>query len=288
MLQGFIDDNHRASFLHSGRTTRFGSPGKSACGARTRKGERCQAAPLTGHNRCLKHAGPKAAKAHREAQLRDLAAGRLDPAVFARAEEKRARNRLHDLWKKHGPWFPGSTIDLGPHEAQFATALDIAGWCVSRLPPGIADRLRWKFRRTVLDRSRPAIWAEVVHELPSLIAAAGDAPDEYIGPSMPGPAAVAPDRLPLHSRRRRADDAMISGKTRTARQRSPPLPHLSPEDAAEMLFRNRADLAPVLSCCENEDQRSAVAAAYKLMLDRPDELKSRRTWSEIVQKIVKM
>src|SRR4051794_33000312 len=115
MLFGFIDASHQAAFESARDQHRRGGGLAKCCGAKTRNGGSCMLPPLEGQTRCLRHAGPNGARRYRDRQLQELAAGHLDPAVFAKAERRRAVNRLKYLWKKN-PWVPGATIDLGIHE----------------------------------------------------------------------------------------------------------------------------------------------------------------------------
>ena len=111
--------------------------------------------------RCLRHAGPKAAAAHRERQLAGLRTGRVTPEVFARAEARRARNRLLDRWKRN-PSLPGATIDLGADESRFQDALAACGVQSGTDLPAVMDWLRWRFRRTMIDRLNADAWARSV------------------------------------------------------------------------------------------------------------------------------
>ena len=110
-----------------------------------------------GKGRCLRHCGPDAARAHRETQLRQMKTGKTSPEAFARAEARRARNKLINAWKKN-PSLPGTTIDLGPHEGTFRDAVAALGMDVDALYPAQADWLRWRFQRTQVDRKADAAW----------------------------------------------------------------------------------------------------------------------------------
>ncbi len=88
-----------------------------------------------------------------------------------RAEARRAANRLGDQWKKK-PWLPGSTIDLGELECAFRDAL--GGLDVETLPPALVDWLRWRCRRTQIDRQNGAAWRKALAQgLPRRVAEAG-------------------------------------------------------------------------------------------------------------------
>ena len=132
------------------------------CGVRTRTGQVCTQIPINeGKGRCLRHCGSDAALAHRDAQLRQMQTGKTSPAEFARAEARRARNRLTNGWKKN-PSLPGKTIDLGGHEGAFLDAARAMGVDVGGLYPAQADWLRWRYQRTQIDRTADAAWTRAV------------------------------------------------------------------------------------------------------------------------------
>lgn len=159
---------HAAAVLH-GR----GGPLSPKCGVRTRTGTICTQVPISeGKGRCLRHCGPDAAQAHRDAQLRQMQTGKTSPAEFARAEARRARNRLTNGWKSN-PALPGQTIDLGAHEWAFQNAARALGADVGALYPAQADWLRWRYQRTQRDRKADAAWVRAVQvDLPRQIARA--------------------------------------------------------------------------------------------------------------------
>lgn len=274
MLSGFINEEHRALFEAGRALKRRGGALAECCGAKTRSGGTCKAPPLAGHNRCLKHAGPKAARAHRDHQLRELAAGRLSPAAFAAAEARRAANRLRSLWKK-SPWWPGATIDLAAHEDAFEEELRARGWKADALPPAVADWARWRFRRAVIDRRQPAKWAETLDGLRDRVNAAGDPPPHLGEAPLSNAAFIVPDRLPVYSRRRALDPDRPRGRRR-------PRPRGGVErDASEtaaVLARHGRDLAPVLGLCETAAQQAAVAWAYDALASNPGAPGAFRDW----------
>src|SRR5262245_12985472 len=110
--RGFRDLDHLQKFEARRALVRRGGPDQKICGARPRSGTLCRSAPLKGHNRCLRHAGPKAARELRERQLRAVGVGTLSVATFAKLEARRERNRLQRMWRKD-PWIDGATIELG-------------------------------------------------------------------------------------------------------------------------------------------------------------------------------
>lgn len=158
--RGFQSSDHARKFDAGRALVCRGGQLQAICGARTRSGAPCQSAPLKGHWRCLRHAGPKAARQLRDRQLRALALGKLSIAAFARLEARREANRLRRLWKRD-PWVAGATVDLGGHEPAFAEAI---GPRLSAFPPALSDWLRWKYRRFQLDTRDEQRWSAAVSE----------------------------------------------------------------------------------------------------------------------------
>ena len=167
---GFKSDTQRENFKNQARLHGRGGPLSPMCGVRTRTGRVCTQVPIKeGKGRCLRHCGPDAARAHRETQLRQMKTGKTSPEAFARAEARRARNKLINDWKKN-PSLPGKTIDLGPHEGTFRDAVVALGVDVDALYPAQADWLRWRFQRTRVDRTADAAWLRAARvDLPKQI-----------------------------------------------------------------------------------------------------------------------
>jgi hypothetical protein len=275
MLNGFIDNNHRVACEASRERHRRGGENADICGAKTRRGSSCRMPPLRGHWRCLRHAGPKAARVHRERQLKDLAAGRLEPEVFARAEARRARNRLQRAWKQD-VWTPGTTIGLGKHEDAFQQALQLAGLRSDEMPPAIIDQLRWRFRRCHLDRPDLSRWARAVAEGHSRLAAAASPPEHSKTPTTGAPH-CAPERLSPWSRRRKPDQA----RAPLARQAGRSTPTISTRDADqlwEFMRKHRSDIAPVLTRCREDADKLRIAAAYHGLLKEGATAAAHHAW----------
>ena len=154
---GFKSASQRENFLEASALHQRGGPLAATCGARCKTGRTCTQVPITGSVRCLRHAGPDAAPVHRQNQLAGLRTGRVSPAEFARAEARRARNRLVHGWTRN-PSLPGQTIDLGQHEARFQTALGALGVDPGTVLPALADWLRWRFQRLQIDRPSDGAW----------------------------------------------------------------------------------------------------------------------------------
>ncbi len=131
----------------------------------------CTQVPISeGKGRCQRHCGPDATRAHRETQLRQMQTGKTSPEDFARAEARRARNRLTNGWKKN-PSLPGQTIDLDGSEGTFLDAVRALGADVDTLLPAVRDWLAWRYQRTQLDRTADGAWTRTVRvDLPKRIA----------------------------------------------------------------------------------------------------------------------
>ncbi len=286
MLNGFIDSQHQAKFEAARVEHQRGGALAKCCGARTRSGAACRMVPLSGQNRCLRHAGPAGARRYREQQIRDLALGRLDPEAFAEAERRRAVNRLRWTWKKD-PWFPGITLDLGLHETAFRGALAAFGWRAEHLPPAVADWARWRFRRLMVDRQHPGKWADLAGELRERIRAAGAPPDEPQDVAGMGAIFSTPDRLGPYSRRR-AVDPKRQAQTGTKAQNDKALLKIPTNDAEVLgafLNKHRADLAPVLARYPGEAERLTVAAAFKQLLESPGSSAAQRAWIDTLRRL---
>jgi hypothetical protein len=287
MLTGFLNEEHRAAFETARADHRRGGPLAKICGARTRGGAACKLPPLKGHTRCLRHAGPKAARRYREHQLKEVAVGRLEPVIFEAAEQRRAANRQRWLWKKYGPWVPGSTISLGVHEEGFAEALRAMGYQAASVPPGIADALRWKYRRFMVDRMRSAEWAKALEGLTDRIRAAGGPSEDLLGGGQHAPAFTTPHVLPPYSRRRIPNRSWPKGEA-LSKINFDDEEASSMDDASDLnsiLIRHRAELAPVLAHCHTAADRLRVTAGYKRILAEPANMQARWDWMGLLQEL---
>jgi len=171
---GFHSVTQEQRFLSAARAWRRGAPAAPICGARTRTGGVCAQAPIaeSAAGRCLKHAGSKAQNAHAATRHRELRTGKTSPEALARAEARRARNRLIHAWRRN-PSLPGATIDLGPWAADFANAASALGVDVDGLLPAVRDWLAWRFKRTRIDRDDGPGWGRTVRDgLPGKVEAA--------------------------------------------------------------------------------------------------------------------
>lgn len=211
----FVDYEHQARFEEGRAEYRRGGPMAPLCGATSRVGGLCRHAPLEGHNRCLRHAGPKAARAHRQRQFEAMQAGKISYAEFAKAEAKRAANRLRDQWKKN-PWISGSTVDLGEHEMPFQG--DMQHWVGAdrAIPPAVMDWLRWRYRRFQIDRSKNEDWATLLRdELPRRLRDAGAAPPGWSEAAGEVPAWGLGDKQPSYKRTKVDATRPLAAKTTT-------------------------------------------------------------------------
>lgn len=262
-FSGFLDDEQRRNFLTAGQLHGRGGALAKECGALTKGGGRCRRPPLHGHWRCLMHAGPKAARAHRERQLADVRAGRLAPSIFLKAEARRQANRIQTAWKRD-PWLPGSTIDLAEHEADFRKQVGQDG--MRLLPPAVLDWLRWRYRRLLVDAAKMDEWRVLLlDELPRRAAAAGDPPSGH-------EAEVSEELSAGHwtAERPQTGSPRIRGDRRRLKRSKSlhiigRMPKVSPgevDDLNDLLFECRGDLAPVIARCTSEHDRLLVAKAY--------------------------
>lgn len=263
-----------------------GAPDAPECGARTRNGSACQQPPIKeGNGRCLNHAGPHAARKHRETQLRAFRAGKISSDEWNRAEARRAANRLGWLWKKN-PWVPGRTIDLGAHEAEFVAELQGRGLDVEALPPAVADWLRWRFRRTMLDRRDEKAWLRVLVEaLPLRVAKAGPRPEgDYMETTSGTGTAWSVGSIEASSKRARADQPrapkVIRGKGygRRGRPRTQPPTDNETENLMAVYRAHRDVVAPMFERCSGEGERLSVLRALRDYTENPNAPGPRERW----------
>jgi len=211
--------------------------------------------------RCLRHAGPKAARAYRQRQFDDMQAGKISYAEFARSEGKRAANRLRDQWKKD-PWVHGRTIDLLEHEMAFQG--ELLHWNGSRrLAPAVLDWLRWKFRRLQIDRAQNEAWALLLRdELPRRVRDAGDPPPGWVEEAPTAPATWHAAAAPGAGKRRRGDQPKARRDAAVARTLTFAAPDdaVDPLEVARIVNDCRDVLLPLLDLCETEEERSSLTA----------------------------
>lgn len=304
---GFYSDEHAQRFRDASRATRFGAVARQICGARTRTGGVCSRAPIReGKGRCLNHAGPHAARLHRERQRQDFLSGKISAEEWNQAEARRAANRLGELWKK-SPWAPGRTIDLGPAEGALREELSDWGLDVDALAPAVADWLRWKYRRLVLDarhtgRARSRWQAVLADDLPRRVRRAGTRPVGFCGsaegaegvdaaePLAPGRALWRADGAPdTTSRRRRPELLKAPPKVRTKGYSRPGRPRTAAAGEDEMaglmaIYRDHvALLAPMLERCPTDAHRVLVLRALRDYLNTPQERAAHVRWQDAVR-----
>lgn len=287
----FVSDRHLEAFERARLRTQRGGEQAAICGARTRGNGICRHPPLKGGRRCLRHAGPHAARAHRERQLHDLALGRITFGAFVRAEAKRAINKLRWEWKKN-PWHPGQTIDLGTFEERFLIESGIARLGAgAHLPPAVLDWLRWRYRRLRIDRKRDEEWLRVLREdYPRRVRDAGS-PTEDMGSataaSIDRPLWTA-GRTLVGSKRQRLDAPRLVV--------APPPRQLQehckvPEDEADhnklalIVAEHRDTLGPLLGRCRSENERRTVIMALLDYLAAPDDAGTGTQWRDVVTEL---
>lgn len=253
------------------------------CGARTRNGGSCRHPPLAGHTRCLRHAGPKAARAYRQRQFDEMQAGKISFAEFARSEVKRAANRLRDQWKKD-PWVHGRSIDLGEHEMAFQG--ELLHWNGSRrLAPAILDWLRWKFRRLQIDRAQNEAWALLLRdELPRRVRDAGERPAGWTEQPSVAPAAWEAGQVPVSGKRVRRD--ALPQKLEADRSALPALSkseNFDPLEVARIVSSAMDVLRPHLALCRADDERDGLVAALVNYSREPQSAARREEWTTLLR-----
>lgn len=286
----FQSDEHENQFREQARHFYFGAPSALTCGARTRVGGACTNPPIKeGKGRCLSHCGPHAARAFRERQKRRFEAGSITATEWNRAEGRRAANRLSDKWK-NDPWHPGSTIDLADHEHSFRVALgDID---INAVPPAVVDWLRWRYRRTQIDKCHYSAWVKArLEDLPARIAQASEKPAQR---SMGSTRPEAPSQIWKVgqtggvSRRSLPDKPkappVIRGKgyTRPGRPRTRPANTDELEDLQRIYRENATALVPVMERAQGELKQLAALRTLRDYLSNPRNAAAHRRWMDLV------
>lgn len=288
-MPGFYTETQERNFRKANERVRRGGSDAAVCGARTRTGGACLALPVKGSVRCIKHCGPKVARAHRERQKQMFLSGKLPAAEWQRAEAKRAANRLRETWKRN-PWEPGSTIDLGEHEWTFGREAGLQGR--PTMPPAVLDWLRWKYRRLQIDRKRDTDWMRVLREeLPKRTNAAGPPPEAVIVEAEHERASVArlwhaSDTAQFSKRTRPDRPAVRAPETRPSlRRRGPPaLQAVTTEeeraDLSMFIYQHIDVLGPMFEQCR-EHERMEIVTALRAFLCDPSDRGARDRWMRI-------
>ncbi|MBZ9917110.1 hypothetical protein LB517_01420 [Mesorhizobium sp. BR1-1-12] len=232
--------------------------------------------------RCLRHAGPHAARAFRERQIRDVARGSLSPAEFAAHEARRAANRLHDNWKKN-PWLPGSTIDLGQYETTFQEESGPAHR-YEPLAPAIADWLRWKYRRLQLDRSRDAEWLRVLRdELPRRVQEAGPASGANLPAFQQRQAGstfapwTAIGRVPF-SKRQNSNRPKVPAPPKVSTLRRVKVSEADQAELGRIGAQHHQLVNSLFAECRNDGERQAVLVALRNVVTKSEDTKAHTVW----------
>lgn len=285
---GFFSREQEHNFAASRTLYQQGGPRERICGARTRGGSPCRHIPIEGSSRCLRHAGPHAARAYRERQYAAFKLGRLSAADWNKAEAKRARNRLHDRWKKN-PWLPGATIDLDEHEAEFLRDAGLTEHQAVGLPPAVVDWLRWRYQRLQIDRRRDEEWVRLLREeLPRRLNRAGPRPNGKLGLTISDwTAGTGPWTQPvsrLSFKRQRQDRSKPIAKPKPASRVSLRAGNREamPEIDARLVCENRELLACLLAKCEDDEERRAVVVALAVYVAAPHQKAAQDRWLRIV------
>jgi len=239
--------------------------------------------PIEGHKRCLKHAGPHAARRFRETQIEALGRGELSWDAFQAHEWRRAANKLQRLWKT-SPWIPGETIDLGGHEDRFVADLRLGGFGVDMLAPAVVDKVRWRWRRFRLDRDDLGGWrAFLTTELPDRIRKAGPRPVDVPGDAETAVAALfrVEEKLPPGSKRRRPSTPRAPKKAPTRPKRSS-APDIDDEALARVLVEHGGMIRRLVG--DDADARTTrrLAALLHQLLTLPDDPGAGEQWRRAV------
>ncbi len=272
----------------------MGSPGARTCGARLKTGAACPnpAIKESKQGRCLSHCGPHAARAYRERQKRRFETGRVSSAEWNRAEARRAANRLGGQWKKN-PWLPGSTIDLGEHECAFRDVL--GDLIVEALPPAVTDWLRWRYRRTQIDRQNDAAWQKaLLEDLPRRVAKAGPRPADGCGRDSKPSATPRTWKVNYgqdnpYSKRAMPDKPKApkaqrgKGNGRRGRPRTQPAGEDELSVLAQVYRENAVLLEPVMAGVTDEAKQLAVLRTLRDYLARPTDAEACKRWLAVVE-----
>ncbi|TGR84564.1 hypothetical protein EN866_33175 [Mesorhizobium sp. M2D.F.Ca.ET.223.01.1.1] len=280
---GFYTEQQEANFRVANVQHRRGGAAEVVCGARTRTGGHCGQKPLAESRRCLRHAGPHAARAFRERQIRDLAKGKITPAEFAAHEARRAANRLRDNWKKN-PWLVGSTIDLGEHEWSFQQESGLAHRH-EPISPAVMDWLRWKYRRLQLDRKRDAEWVRVLRDEfprrvqntrpPSSADLAG-----FEQQSRPTAAHWTVGGRVAFTKRRNPDHTWAPSSPKISMLRRVKVSNAELADLGRLATEHHQLVNSLFAACHNDGERQALLVALRDVTSKPGDTKAQTVWTK--------
>jgi len=307
MHKGIRNEEHAAALAAARVLVQRGGPAAAVCDARTRTGAACQQPPVReGKGRCLGHAGPHAARLYRERQRKAFMSGRISAEVWNRAEARRQVNRQGWAWKKN-PWLPGRTIGLGAAEVDLRDDLAGHGLDVDALAPAVADWLRWRYRRTQIDRRDDGAWLRAIMDtLPERIAKAGACPARTAAEEAgrrpkrgvdtthwrPLPWAADMDGAKPSAASKRALPDMprapcvLRGKG-YLRPGRPRTQAAGRDELAALMEVYRANVglaAPMLVQCATDGDRLAVLRALREFIGKPDDRRAREAWLVMVQR----
>jgi hypothetical protein len=293
---GFTSSAHEDAFRRATEPHLRGAAAAAVCGARTRAGAFCLLPPLReGAGRCLRHAGPKAANLHRERLRAEFLSGRIGAEEWHQREARRAANRLRQVWKKDG-WASGRTINLGSHEEPFRANVRDRGIDVDALAPAVADWLRWRYRRTQIDRCDTLSWTRAVSaDLRVRIAEAGPRPEGASEATALGldvrPWMVGPGPADTGSKRQRGDlpraPKVIRGKghLRPGRPSTKPPGDVEMDELMSLYRAHRAAVEPMIDACRSEGDRVTVLRALRAYVADPNNAAARKLWLELAARL---
>lgn len=157
-----------------------------------------------------------------------------------------------------------------------------AGFAVDDLPPALADKSRWKWRRVQLDGQPDDAWRTFLSfDLPKRVVKAGERPadtDSRRPPMMPVPLVVkAPGP---YSKRRRPSPTPLRKVTPMK-----PVANVATDDdmVSELFPRYAAELRAPLAMCEGPKDERAVLTAFLALMRDPGSADALRCWHGVLR-----
>ncbi|NIZ62992.1 hypothetical protein DL239_18665 [Sedimentitalea sp. CY04] len=165
------------------------------------------------------------------------------------------------------------------------------------LPPAVVDWLRWRYRRTQIDRPNSASWYKALtQDLQRRIELAGPRPtgtdySEHKFASAPRTWAVSETGTTSSSRRELPDTPrapkIVRGKgyTRPGRPRTQPADENEFDDLMRVYRQNTAVLEQIMSAARGEAKQLAVLRTLRDYLARPADVEACKRWLELVEAV---